>query len=144
MAFTFSKVDKDYRNNILKLIEIVYEIVLKYFIDNSPKNLLESFLKDAQPINHQDMIDASVKLLYKKLSKYDLEKFKNTPEHIITQLYYKFFGHEGTHMDEFVFSKKGKGWCERYFPPSDTEMITFIIDTITQETKIQFYNPMIL
>jgi hypothetical protein len=45
MAFSFSKPNKEYRDAILSLIDVIYDVTLTYFIHKSPKQLVAE-LKD--------------------------------------------------------------------------------------------------
>jgi len=140
MTFTFAKLDKEYRNDILNAIGIIYDVVFQYFINTSVKKLVDD-LKQDKYIDHQELIDQCVDILKKKQEQKQIRQFHVEPEEVITKLYYCIFGEKGQQINDFIYAKKGKGWCERYFPPTDHEMYTFIVDKITHETKIQFYNP---
>ena len=153
MSFTFTVLDKEHRNNILKVIDIIYDVVLNYFIHKTPKQLVQELMKEElikeelmkedapELFNHNELIQLCVTILKSKQSQYQISKFDHAPEEVIRQLYNCIFGENGQHMNEFIYAKKGKGWCQRYFPPSNAEMYKFIVDKITHETKIQFYNP---
>jgi hypothetical protein len=140
MTFTFAKLDKEYRNDILNVIGIIYDVVLHYFIQNSAKQFVDK-LNQSIYFNHDELIQMCVDILKKKQEQKQIRHFHLDPEEVITKLYYCIFGEKGQQINDFIYAKKGKGWCERYFPPTDHEMYTFIVDKITHETKIQFYNP---
>lgn len=138
MSFTFAHLNKEYRNDILNVIGIIYDVVFDYFIQNSAKQFV---LNQDKYIDHQELIDLCIDILKKKQDQHTIRRFDHEPEEVITRLYDCIFGLKGQVMTDFIYAKKGKGWCERYFPPTDHEMLTFIVDKITNETKIQFYNP---
>ena len=140
MTFTFAKLDKEYRNDILNAIGIIYDVVFQYFINTSAKQFVDE-LKQDKYFNHDELIQMCVDILKKKQQQHAIRNFHVEPEEVIARLYDCIFGLKGQAMTDFIYSKKGKGWCERYFPPTDNEMYTFIVDKITYETKIQFYNP---
>jgi len=140
MSFSFSKPNKEYRDAILSLIDVIYDVTLTYFIHKSPKQLVEE-LKDEKYFDHKMLIDKCIEIINKYPVKYNLSNFKKPLPDIISELYYCIFGQDAQDLNNFIYLKKGKGWCERYFPPSDNEMYTFIVDQITRETKHQFLNP---
>jgi hypothetical protein len=140
MAFTFSTLNKEYRNAVLTMMDVIYDVVLTYFIHKSPKQIVAELNQDKY-FDHNELIAKMVDIVNKNKINYPLSMFSETPTHVITQLYYCIFGQNGDNLNAFIYLKKGKGWCERYFPPSDHEMYTFIVDSITSETKRQFNNP---
>lgn len=140
MAFTFTKPDKEYRDQVLNIIGVIYDVILSHFILNSPKQIVTEFEKNKTRINHNDLIEQAIGLIEKNKMNYNFDLFKSEYKYVIKQLYEIIFGDNGQIMDEFVYAKKGKGWCQRYFPPTDNEMYAFIVDQITYHTKIQFYN----
>ena len=140
MSFTFQTVNKEYRNNILNVIGIIYDVVLDYFIQNSAKQFVDK-LNQSIYFNHDELIQKCIPILKSKQDQHNICKFHVEPEEVITRLYDCIFGLKGQDMSDFIYAKRGKGWCERYFPPTDHEMHTFIVDKITHETKKQFYNP---
>jgi len=140
MAFTFSKPNKEYRDAIINVIDVIYGVTLDYFIHKSPKQIVAE-LKDEKYFDHKMLIYKSIEIINKYPVKYNLSIFEKPLPDIITQLYYCIFGQDAQDLNNFIYLKKGKGWCERYFPPSDNEMYTFVVDHITIETKRQFLNP---
>ena len=140
MAFTFSKPNKDYRDAVLIMMDVIYDVVLHHFIHKSPKQIVAELNEDKY-LDHNELIAKMVEIVNKNKSIYPVSMFFENPTNVITQLYYCIFGQNGDKLNAFIYLKRGKGWCERYFPPSDNEMYTFIVDSVTIETKRQFTNP---
>jgi hypothetical protein len=140
MAFSFSKPNAEYRDAVLTLIGDIYDVMLSYFIKKSPKEIVAE-LKQDKYFDHTILIDQTIEQVKKNPHKHNLAVFSGQLDDIIKQLYYCIFGEKGTQIDEFIYLKKGKGWCQRYFPPTDNEMYKFIVDSVTIETKRQYKNP---
>ena len=142
MAFT--KPDPLYREQILNIIGLIYDVTLTQFIHKSPKQIVAELESDGKHLNHNEMIEKAILLLERNKLNYNFDLFKCDHTYVVKRLYEIIFGENGQIMDEFIYAKKGKGWCQRYFPPTHDEMLKFIVDQITYHTKIQFYNPIIL
>jgi hypothetical protein len=118
----------------------ILPLQLTQFIHKSPKQIVEELESDGKHFNHNEMIEKSILLLERNKLNYNFDLFKCDYTYVVKRLYEIIFGENGEIMDNFIYAKKGKGWCERYFPPSDNDMYTFIVDQITYHTKIQFCN----
>jgi hypothetical protein len=140
MAFSFSKPTAEYRDAVLTVIDDIYDITLSYFIKKSPKEIVAELNQDKY-FDHTILIEQIIEQVKRNQQKHNLSVFSESLIHIITKLYYCIFGDNADQMNSFIYLKKGKGWCERYFPPSDSDMYKFIVERITTETKRQYTNP---
>ena len=129
----------DYFISLMKVVDILYTEMLGYFICHSPKDLV----KHHQSVNH-DSIKANCVEKLNQFSPHTLALFKHSTPEIVNQLYSLIFGENGKALDDFVYQTKGHGWCKRVFPPSDNEMYAFVVNRVTDETKQQFRQMIIL
>ena len=140
MAFTFSKPNKEYRDALMGIIGVIYGVTLDYFIKNSPKMIVTQLNEDKY-FDHTILIEEILQIINRNKVHYQVSMFSESIENVVTKLYYCIFGENAYDLSAFIYLKKGKGWCERFFPPSDNEMYKFIVDKITNETKRQYTNP---
>ena len=139
MAFSFSKPNAEYRDAILTVIDDIYDVTLTYFIKKSPKEIVAELSQDKY-FDHTILIDQIIEQVKKNRYKHNLAVFSESLANIITKLYYCIFGENAEQMTSFIYLKKGKGWCQRYFPPPDSDMYRFIVERVTTETKNQYKN----
>ena len=138
---SFVKPNTEYRDQILNIIGVIYDVTLTKFIHELPQQIVAELETQDKRINHTEMIEQSIMLLEKNKINYNFDLFKCDHSYVVKRLYEIIFGENGEIMDNFIYAKKGKGWCQRYFPPTHDEMLSFVVDQITKHTKIQFYNP---
>ena len=140
MAFSFTKPTKEYRDAVLTVIGAIYDVTLDYFIKKSPKEIVTE-LKEDKYFDNAELIHQIIERIKRNPHNYNMSVFTESPINTVTQLYYCIFGPKGEYLNEFIYLKRGKGWCQRYFPPTDNEMYKFIVDSVTIETKRQYINP---
>jgi hypothetical protein len=129
----------DYFISLMKVFDILYTEMLGYFICHSPKDLV----KHHQFVNHDSIKTRCIEKLT-QFSPHTLVLFKHSPTEIVNKIYSLMFGENGKLVDDFVYQTKGHGWCKRVFPPSDNEMYAFVVQCVTDETKQQYKQMIVL
>ena len=117
----------DYFLALMTVVDIIYDEVVTYFIHHSPKSLVASNVK----IDH-------VTIKEKCIQRIKYSPFSRPIPEVVAILYATLFGENGCHLDTYVYQTKGHGWCKRVFPPTDSEMYTYIVERVTTETKQQY------
>jgi hypothetical protein len=130
----------DYFISLMKLIDIIYDEVLTYFINNSPKKLVQL----QQQIDHLYIQDKCINKINRQFTTHTLSLYSHTINEIISILYNTIFGENGKLLDDYVYQLKGQGWCKRVFPPTDNEMYFYIVNCVTTETKKQYKKMIII
>jgi hypothetical protein len=125
----------------MKLFDIVYDETLSYFIKTSPKTLVTS----TQQIDHDGIKEKCIHQANKHFTHHSVAQlFKHSMPEIVTIIYTTLFGENGKLLDTYVYQTKGQGWCKRVFPPTNNEMLNYIVLCVTKETKQQYKKMLIL